>query len=136
MNLRFGLLCVLMPFYYLNAQTSLAIHFEMQSSLFYFISPSLASSSQNLMNHGAMISNISSWLFGIAVFVVGILNAVLVHPVPGIIYLLLSAAYFPPANAVLKNRFGFSIPPAVKVILGVFLFFFTLGVSDLGDMID
>ena len=76
------------------------------------------------------------WLFGMAVAVTGVLNMVLVHPVPGIAYLLLSFVYFPPATAALKKRFGFSIPPLVKIILGLVIVQFTLGVSDLGDMID
>lgn len=80
--------------------------------------------------------NILNGLFGIAVLVVGLLNVFFVHPVPGIVYLLLSSIYLPPANAFFKNRLGFSIPLLVKIILGIVLFLFTLGVSDLGDIID
>jgi hypothetical protein len=69
-------------------------------------------------------------------FAIGLLNVFLVHPVPGIIYLLLSFLYFPPANSILRKRFGFSIPLVVKIILGIVIIMFTLGVSDLGDMID
>jgi len=79
--------------------------------------------------------SVMSWIFGIAVFAVGVLNVLLVHPVPGVVYLLLSLAYFPPTDAVLKKRFGFSIPLVAKIVLGIVIFFFTLGVSDLGDMI-
>ena len=68
-------------------------------------------------------------------FAIGLLNVFLVHPVPGIIYLLLSFLYFPPANSILRKRFGFSIPLVVKIILGIVIIMFTLGVSDLGDMI-
>jgi hypothetical protein len=81
-------------------------------------------------------SHIISWLFGTLVFAIGVLNVFLVHPVPGVVYLLLSLIYMPPANAVLKKRLGLSIPLAVKIILGIFIIWFTLGVSDLGDMID
>jgi len=81
-------------------------------------------------------SHIISWIFGIAVFAIGILNLVLVHPVPGFVYIILSFVYFPPANAIFRNRFGFSIPPVVKNFLGILIILFTLGVSDLGDMID
>ncbi|PRY14386.1 hypothetical protein CLV24_104196 [Pontibacter ummariensis] len=80
--------------------------------------------------------HIISWLFGTLVLVVGILNMFLVHPVPGIAYLLLSLVYFPPVNALLQYRLGFSVPLVVKIVLGIFLIMFTLGVSDLGDMID
>jgi hypothetical protein len=69
-------------------------------------------------------------------FAIGLLNVFLVHPVPGIIYLLLSFLYVPPANSILRKRFGFSIPLVVKIILGIVIIMFTLGVSDLGDMID
>jgi hypothetical protein len=80
--------------------------------------------------------HIMSWLFGIAVLVVGLLNVFLVHPVPGVVYLLLSLVYFPPTNDLLRERFGFYIPLLVKIILGIVIILFTLGVSDLGQMID
>jgi hypothetical protein len=64
------------------------------------------------------------------------LNIFLVHPVPGIAYLFLSFIYFPPANAFTSNKLGFSIPVVIKIVLGIIIIMFTLGVSDLGDMID
>lgn len=76
------------------------------------------------------------WFFGLVVATVGVLNLVLVHPVPGIAYLLLSLVYLPPANAYLKRHLNFSIPVVVKIILAIVLFMFTLGVSDLGGMLD
>jgi hypothetical protein len=81
-------------------------------------------------------SPIIGWLFGIVVSAIGVLNLFLVHPVPGVIYLLLSLLYFPPINKMLKERFDFSIPPLAKILLGIVIIWFTLGVSDLGDMID
>jgi hypothetical protein len=89
-----------------------------------------------IMDNKTIVGKIIGWLFGAVVLAVGILNIFLVHPVPGVVYLLLSLLYFPPANAVLRKRFGFSIPLVVKIILGIFIIMFTLGVSDLGDMID
>lgn len=81
-------------------------------------------------------THILSWLFGIAVFATGILNMILVHFVPGLVYLFLALFYLPPVNEMLRAKFGFSIPPLLKIILGIILIQFTLGVSDLGDMID
>jgi hypothetical protein len=84
-------------------------------------------------------SHTFSWIFGIIVWMISVLNLFLVHTVPGVVlvvYLFLSLVYFPPANAVFREKFGFSIPPVVKIILGIFIIMFTLGVSDLGDMID
>jgi len=79
---------------------------------------------------------ISGWLFGLVVFAIGAANLLLVHPVPGITFLLLSLVYFPPANVLLRDLTGISIPLLVKIILGVVIVMFTLGVSDLGDMLD
>jgi len=80
--------------------------------------------------------SIGGWIFGTAVIIVGLLNIALVHVVPGVVYLILSSLYLPPASNFLTKKLGFSIPLVIKVILGVAIFFFTLGVSDLGDMID
>lgn len=83
-----------------------------------------------------MISNCIGWIVGILVFAVGVLNIILVHPVPGIAYILLSFVYFPAANTLLKKSFGLSPPAIIKFMLGIVIIMFTLGVSDLGDMID
>lgn len=88
------------------------------------------------MNNSSIIERIAGWIIGTAVLTVGILNLFLVHPVPGTAYLLLSLIYFPPANKLLKKLTGFSVPLVVKTILGIILFLFTFGVSDLGDMLD
>ena len=81
-------------------------------------------------------SPIISWLFSIIVVAIGILNMLLVHPVPGAVFLLLSLVYIPPANNFFKERTGFSIPTVLKLILGILIIWFTLGPSDLGDIID
>ncbi len=81
-------------------------------------------------------SSIFILILGAVLFVIGVLNLILVHPVPGGVFILVSLIYLPQVNIFLKSRFGFSIPPAVKIIIAIFLIWFTLGVSDLGDMID
>jgi hypothetical protein len=88
------------------------------------------------MDNQSNVGKIFSGIFAIVLFVIGVLNVFLVHPVPGIIYFLLSFLYLPPANAILSKRFDFSIPLVVKIGLGIVIIMFTLGVSDLGDMID
>ncbi|WP_375436581.1 hypothetical protein [uncultured Hymenobacter sp.] len=88
------------------------------------------------MNNKSTVWNVFGWVFGIVTFAIGVANIFLVHPVPGIVYLFLSLVYFPPANAKLKEKTGFSIPLAVKIPLSIVIIMFTLGVSDLGDMID
>ena len=88
------------------------------------------------MKEAYQTSHIIGWVFGMIVLAIGVLNLFLVHPVPGVVYLLISLVYFPPVNAALKQRFGFSIPLLLKIIFGIVIIMFTLGVSDLGDMID
>ncbi len=83
-----------------------------------------------------MTTTLPSSLFGSAVFTVGILNLILIHPVPGIAYLLVSSIYFPPVSNRLTSRLGFTPTLLLKIILGVILILFTLGVSDLGELID
>ena len=101
-----------------------------------FVETSAEIIKENIMQGKITSLSIIGWIFGTIVFAIGILNVFLVHAVPGVVYLLLSLVYFPLANAVLKKNFGFSIPLAVKIILGIVIIMFTLGVSDLGDMID
>ncbi|MFC6997812.1 hypothetical protein [Rufibacter roseus] len=82
------------------------------------------------------ISNIISWVFATLLVIVGILNIVLVHPIPGAVYLILSLLYFPPTYTWLTEKYDFSIPVLIRIALAIVLTMFTLGVSDLGDIID
>lgn len=77
----------------------------------------------------------AGWSFGLLVAAIAVANLVLVHPVPAIAYAILSLAFLPPANRWLWAR-GVGIPAWLKVALAIALVVFTLGVSDLGDMLD
>lgn len=88
------------------------------------------------MKNKLHILNVLSWVFALSVFGIGILNLVLVHPVPALIYFLLSFIYFPFVNELVVKKYSFSIPVWLKLILAIAIIMFTLGVSDLGDMID
>ena len=79
-------------------------------------------------------SSIVSWTFCIVFIALGLLNLFLVHPVPGVFYLLLSLVYFPQTNVLFKKWFGFSIPLIVKIILGLVILWGTLAVGDLAEM--
>jgi len=81
-------------------------------------------------------SNVVEWLFALLLIAVGVANLVFVDPVPALAYGLAALVYVPPANAVLKDSVRISIHPVVKIALGILIVVFTLGVSDLGDMID
>jgi hypothetical protein len=88
------------------------------------------------MPRGTMRWNAVEWMFAALVFAIGVANLLFVHPVPAIGYGLVSLVYLPPANAWLAAKSGVSIHPVVKIALGIVIVMFTLGVSDLGDMID
>lgn len=88
------------------------------------------------MNFYNILFTITRWIPGLAIATLGILYFVLVHPIPGIVCLLLSFVFFPPANDLFRRKLGMKIPLPVQVLLFIIIFWFTLGVSDLGDMID
>lgn len=75
-----------------------------------------------------------SWCLGLIIFTLGILNLILIHPVPGLVYILLSLLFFPPVENFFRQKFSFSIPFAVLLVLALVIFWFTLGVSDLGEI--
>lgn len=86
------------------------------------------------MNNTFSFGKVAGWAFGLLVFTIGVLNLFLVHPVPGIVYMLLAFVFFPFTNVFLRKQFGFAIPLVVRIVLGVFIMWFTLGVSDLAEM--
>lgn len=77
---------------------------------------------------------IVGWLFSTVFCVIGVLNMFLVHPVPGVFYLLLSFLYSPEADTFLKKRLGLSIPFIFKIIVGVVLLWGTLAVGNLAEL--
>lgn len=81
-------------------------------------------------------SIILNWIAGLILLTIGLLNLFLIHPVPGIAFIIFSLIYFPPVTEMLKKNLNLIIPPIVKVFLFVFLVWFTLGISDLGDLFD
>ena len=82
------------------------------------------------------IKNLISWIFGAIILILGLLNLFLIHPVPGIAFLVFSLIFFPPVDDLLLKKLGFSIPFAGKLVFFIIIIWFTLGVSDLGDLID
>ena len=78
-------------------------------------------------------STIISWLFGIVVVAIGVLNTFWGNDAFfGVFLLLLSFVYFLPVNELLKKVTGFKIPAmgVLKVLLGVFIIWASLGVGD------
>ncbi len=88
------------------------------------------------MNKKAKVWHIASWALGIFFFTIGILNAILVHIVPGIINLLISLIYLPPATAYFRKKLAFSMPVLMKIILAFIFIWVTLAVGDLFEMFE
>lgn len=97
----------------------------------------MSSKSEVMTSPKITVLNMVSWLFGIVFFAIGIVNTFWGNdPGFGIFIILLSFVYFPPLNAILKEKTGFSIPGIVKVLLGIFIIWASLGVGELFDKID
>lgn len=88
------------------------------------------------MSYFQKIQKVFSWFFFALLILIGILNAIYVHPVPAIAYFIISVIYLPPFNSFIQSKWSFSIPILIKIVLAILILMFTLGVSDLGDMID
>lgn len=80
-------------------------------------------------------STLITYAFFLLFFIIGVLNAFLVHIVPGIFYMLLSLLYVPATNDILKRKFNFSISNKAKVILGLLILWPTLAVGDLAEIL-
>ena len=78
--------------------------------------------------------NIVSFVFGLLLLTIGIMNVFMVHPIPGIIYILVSLIFFPPTNNLLKKTLNFTIPFKLKLIIFILIMWFTLGVGDLAEI--
>jgi hypothetical protein len=80
------------------------------------------------------ISKLSGWLFSLLLVTLGVLNLLMIHPVPGLKYLFLALIFLPPINRVFGKHFGLYIPVALKIILGIMILWFTLEISDLAEI--
>lgn len=80
--------------------------------------------------------NILSWGFAGILATLGILNVILIHPVPGLIYLLVASIFVPSTNTFLRDRFNLSIPLVVKILVFLLVMWVTLGVSDLIELFE
>lgn len=83
--------------------------------------------------------NIISWIFGVVFFAIGVVNTFWGNDREfGVFIILLSFIYFLPVNDILKKMTGFTIPKMgiVKIVLGIFILWASLGVGELFDKIE
>ena len=86
------------------------------------------------MKKHSITKEVFSWIFALVLAILGVLNLIYIHPVPGSVYLIFAIIMIPPSNLLLRKMLGFAIPFAVKAVLFIVISWFTLGVSDLADM--
>lgn len=80
------------------------------------------------------LAKLIGWLFFLIFLALGMMNLILVHPVPGIFYMIFSFIFLPPANTLLKKITGWVIPPWIKISLALIILWGTLAVGDLAEM--
>ncbi|MFW6015157.1 MAG: hypothetical protein ACOCRK_01820 [bacterium] len=86
------------------------------------------------MTNRLSFQNVISWIFGIAIFVDGLLNLFRGNDFSfGIFLIILSFIYFPPANTLIKKRFNFTIPVLAKILLAIFIIWVTLAVGAIAE---
>jgi len=85
---------------------------------------------ENELNGKSNVKNIISWIFTVILFTVGVLNLILVHPVPGLIYLFLALICLPQTSTYLKKKFGFAIPFVLKIILFLLFMWYSLAMGE------
>ena len=86
------------------------------------------------MNARFSLSNFVSWVLTAIFLVLGVMNLILIHPVPGIFYILFASIFMPPFTTWLKYKTGRIIPLWIKITLGLFILWGTLAVGDLAEM--
>ncbi len=89
------------------------------------------------MINKSLVLQIISWIFGIIAFAIGVINTFWGNDMYfGIMLVVLSLVYFPPLNVILKKSTGFTIPGILKILVGLFIIWSSLGVGELFDKIE
>lgn len=77
-----------------------------------------------------------NWLFGVLFSAIGLINCFVGNdPGFGIFILFLSVLFYPPFQQLFQKKTRWSIPSFVLIVLGVFIFWASLGVGELFDKI-
>ena len=88
------------------------------------------------MNHASNAPsnflNAAGWLFGLLVLAIGAVNTFWGNdPGFGVFIFLLGFVFFPPVNAFISEKTGFTIPRVAKWVLGAFILWAAIGVGEL-----
>lgn len=74
------------------------------------------------------------WILASIMLIIGILNLILVHPVPGIFYILVAVLFSPLLNNWFMKNLKFEIPFWLIALLFLVIMWGTLGITDLAEI--
>jgi len=80
--------------------------------------------------------NLSDIFFSFIFFVLGALNIIFIHIVPGLLYATIALIYFPNYDILLKQQLGITFPRSAKIIFGAIVIWGTLAVGDLMELFE
>jgi len=82
------------------------------------------------------ITLLLNWLFAVLFSAIGLVNCFVGNdPEFGVFILLLSLLFYPPLRLVFQQKIGWTIPSFVLILLGLFVFWSSLGVGELLEKI-
>ena len=82
------------------------------------------------------ITLLLNWLFAVLFSAIGLVNCFVGNdPEFGIFILFLSLLFYPPFRLIFQKKIGWMIPPVVLIVLGLFVFWSSLGVGQLLEKI-
>ncbi|MBT8206153.1 MAG: hypothetical protein KJO20_12320 [Eudoraea sp.] len=76
------------------------------------------------------------WVIAILFLLLGILNAIYIHQIPAIFYMLISLFYVPPLARSAKEKLGFGIPRIIKLLFALFILWATLAIGELMELFE
>lgn len=89
------------------------------------------------MNNRSIVLNLLGWICGIVFSAIGVVNMFWGNDsLFGVFLFLLSLVYYPPLHELFRKLTGYRIPGVLKVALGLFILWASLGVGELFDKID
>ncbi len=78
------------------------------------------------------ITLVLNWLFAVLFSAIGLVNCFVGNdPEFGVFILLLSLLFYPPLRLKFQKKTGWTIPSFILIVLGVFIFWSSLGVGEL-----
>jgi hypothetical protein len=89
------------------------------------------------MNYRSLIIQLLGWLCGILFSAIGLVNIFWGNDsLFGLFLLALSLLYYPPVQSIFRKMTGYQIHAALRIALGIFIIWASLGVGELFDKID